>query len=117
MLSIDWKGNTPWARRLISFWRTTRSRFQDIGCSRGLLWCQAACASEAIVRRHYLKVVEENEANQFWGIKPASQNCSVSGSFFTGQEGGMRVARQVPPSIFNALTQLAVPPAGKLRRN
>ncbi len=28
--------------------------------------------SEAIVRRHYLKMVAENEAKQFWGIKPES---------------------------------------------
>jgi integrase len=26
--------------------------------------------SEAIVRRHYLKMVADNEAKQFWGIKP-----------------------------------------------
>ena len=43
-------------------------RFQNIGCPRGLLRCQASCwCSEAIVRRHYLKMVAENEAEQFWG--------------------------------------------------
>ena len=29
-----------------------------------------ASDSEAIVRRHYLRMVMENEAKQFWGIKP-----------------------------------------------
>jgi len=29
--------------------------------------------SEAIVRRHYLKMVAENAAKQFWAIKPPSK--------------------------------------------
>ena len=86
--SAAWKGNRKSKRPISIAWLIAAFclRMRAVPISRYQMFtrtlrCQAAGSSEAIVRRHYLKMVAENEDKQLWGIKPESWNCSFSGLF------------------------------------